>query len=108
MSAKSFEDLPARIQVAVRDAMPAGATCFDAFVHAPISALGNRSILGAFEQEGYAAAPAIISCCFAFEADESASVGLWHSCLLTTKQWALSQQPEARRERVALSVGLQK
>lgn len=65
MNAKTFEDLPSRIQSAVTDAMPAGvgAVGLDHFVHSPLAALGNRSIVDALEQDGYAAEPIIIECC---------------------------------------------
>ena len=63
MSSKTFEDLPARIQAAVREAMPVGAVSLEGFVHSPLPVLGNRSIVDALEQDGYAAESAIIECC---------------------------------------------
>jgi hypothetical protein len=65
MSSRTLEDLPSRIQIAVREAMPAGvgAVSLESFVQSPLPALGNRSIVDALEQDGYAAEAAIIECC---------------------------------------------
>jgi hypothetical protein len=65
MSSKTLDNLPSRIQIAVAEAMPAGvdAASLESFVQSPLPALGNRSIVDAIEQDGYAAESAIIECC---------------------------------------------
>ena len=63
MSSKTFEDLPLHIQSAVRDALPTGTTHLEVFVRSALPALGNRSIVDAIEQDGYAVESAIIDCC---------------------------------------------
>jgi hypothetical protein len=65
MSPKTFEDLPSRIQTAARETMPVGvgSAGLESFVQSPLAALGNRSIIEALDQDGYAVESAIIECC---------------------------------------------
>jgi hypothetical protein len=69
MNPKKFEDLPSRVQTAAKEAMPAGvgAAGLESFVQSPLAALGNRSIIEALDQDGYAVESAIIECCSIFK-----------------------------------------
>jgi hypothetical protein len=65
MNANTFENLPSRIQAAVTEAMPVGTSTagLESFVHLPLAALGNRSIVETLDQDGYASESAIVQCC---------------------------------------------
>ena len=65
METKTIDDLPARVQAAVRQAMPVPSASLNSWIDSPLPALGNRSIIAALEEDGYAAESAIIECCHA-------------------------------------------
>lgn len=60
---RTIEDLPPRIQVALREARPPGASDLGSWIHSPWPALGNRSVVEALEQDGYAVESSIIDAC---------------------------------------------
>jgi hypothetical protein len=75
---KGIEDLPHRIQVALREAMPTGAADLTAFINSPWAALGNRSVVQTLEEDGYAAESSIIAACAALKtlSNEASSRGV--------------------------------
>ena len=63
MEVNTIDDLPPRVQAAVRDAMPVPAESLNSWIASPLPALGNRSIVEALEEDGYAAESKIVECC---------------------------------------------
>ena len=63
MEPKTIDALPPRVQAAVREAMPVPTASLNSWIASPLPALGNRSIVAALEEDGYAAESTIIECC---------------------------------------------
>lgn len=59
---RTIEDLSPPIRVALREARP-GVTDLSSWIHSPWPALGNRSVVEALEQDGYAVESSIIDAC---------------------------------------------
>jgi len=64
---RTLDDLPQRIQDAVRGAMPSGAADFSSFINSPWPVLGNRSLVQTLNEDGFASESAIINACEALK-----------------------------------------
>ena len=64
---KTLDDLPQRIQDAVRNAVPSGVADFSSFINSPWPTLGNRSVVQALNEDGFSSESAITNACEALK-----------------------------------------